>query len=166
MPIALSLARMQHRRLSPLSLLFWIGVAYVPALSGYFFGPDRWYHRLHKPDWTPPDSVFGPVWLTLYATMGLSIYMVARKDKHPLVPWAIGLFFLNLLLNAAWSPLFFGLHRPDLSLVCVGVQWFALMSMTRAFFKIRPAAGLLQIPHLLWVSFAFALNAAIWNLNR
>ncbi|WP_272090980.1 TspO/MBR family protein [Nannocystis bainbridge] len=166
MPIPLNLATMQHRRFSPLSLLFWIGLAYVPATTGIFFGPDRWYHRLTKPDWTPPDAVFGPVWTALYASMGLSIYLVARKDKHPLVPWAIALFLLNLMLNAAWSPLFFGLHRPDLSLVCIGVQWFALVSMIRAFWRVRPAAGMLQVPHLLWLTFAFALNAAIWHLNR
>lgn len=157
---------MHDRRLSPLSLLFWVGVAYVPALSGWFFQPDRWYRRLAKPDWTPPDSVFGPVWMTIYALLGLSVYLVTRKDKHPLVPRALGLFFLVLLLNAAWTPLFFGLHRPDLALVCIGVQWLALVSMIGTFAKIRPAAAVLQAPHLLWISFAFALNAAIWNLNR
>jgi tryptophan-rich sensory protein len=78
----------------------------------------------------------------------------------------LGLFLVQLLLNAAWSPLFFGLHRPDFALVCVGIQWLVLVSLIRAFAKISPAAAFLQIPHLLWVSFAFALNAAIWHMNR
>lgn len=163
---ALSLASMHDRRLSPLSLLFWIGVAYVPAVPAYFFGPDRWYRRLAKPDWTPPDAVYGAVWMAIYATLGISVFLVCRRDKHPLLPRALGLFFLVLLLNGSWMPLFFGLHRPDLALVCIGVQWMALASMVRVFAKIRPSAGLLQVPHLLWLTFAFVLNAAIWNLNR
>lgn len=157
---------MQDRRLSPLSLLFWVGVAYLPALSGHYFGPDSWYRRLTKPGWNPPDEVFSLVWMALYGLLGLSVYLVARRDRHPALPRALGLFFFQLLLNAAWAPLFFGLHRPDLALVCAGLQWLALVSMIRVFATIRPTAGLLQAPHLIWVSFAFALNAAIWHLNR
>jgi tryptophan-rich sensory protein len=156
---------MHERRWSPLSLLFWIGVSYAPALPGAFFGPDRWYRRLTKPSWTPPDEVFSLVWTALCATLGISIYLVTRRD-HPRLPAALGLYFALLLLGTAWTPLFFGLHRPDFALVCVGLQWLTLVSLIGAFARIRPTAALLQLPHLVWVTFAFALNAAIWHLNR
>lgn len=157
---------MTDRRFSPLSLLFWIGVSYAAALPGVFSMPDGWYREIDKPWWTPPDAVFGPVWTVLYTLMGVAAYLVTRRDQHPALPRALTLFFLQLALNAIWSPLFFLLHRPDLALVCIGLLWLTLVSMIRTFARIRRAAGLSQIPYLLWVSFATALNAAIWWLNR
>ena len=157
---------MPPRRFSPLSLLFWLAVSYSAALPGLLFAPDGWYRRIDKPWWTPPDEVFGPVWMTLYALMGVSAYLVCRRDQHPLFAKALALFGVQLLLNAAYSPLFFGLHRPDFALVCIGLQWMTLVSLIAVLCRARLAAGLLQLPHFAWLSFAFALNLAIWYLNR
>lgn len=155
-----------RRRPSLLGLAFWIGVSYAAALPGMLFMPDGWYRRLEKPWWTPPDAVFGPVWTVLFTLMGVAMYMVSRRDQHPYAPRAYALFFVQLTLNMAWSPLFFGLRRPDLALVDIALLWLTLVAMIRTFHGIRPAAGLSQIPYLLWISFAAALNAAIWWLNR
>lgn len=157
---------MPTHRFSPLSLVFWVGVSYAAALPGMLFAPDGWYRRIDKPWWTPPDEVFGPVWTVLYGLMGVGMYLVARRDQHPDLGKAIALFCAQLLLNATYSPLFFGMHRPDLALVSTGLLWLTLVSMVRVFFRIRPAAGWLQVPYLLWVTYATALTGAIWWLNR
>lgn len=157
---------MHARRFSPLSLLFWTALSFMAAIPGVMFAPDGWYRRIAKPEWTPPDWLFGPVWTTLYLLLGVSTYLVARRSQHPDTPKALVLFFVQLLLNAAWSPLFFGAHRPDLALVCIGLLWAAIVAMIVVYWRIRPAAGALQLPYLAWVSFATALNAAIWHLNR
>ncbi len=155
-----------RRRGSPLSLLFWIAVSWAAALPGVMYAPDGWYRRLVKPWWTPPDALFGPVWTLLYTLMGVAVYLVLRRDQHPDTPKAVVLFFLQLIFNSLWSPLFFGMHRPDLALVDMGLLWLTVLAMMRTFHGIRPAAGLSQLPYLIWLSFAFALNAALWWLNR
>ena len=93
------------------------------------------------------------------------MHRVARRDG-PHTPVALTWFFSRLLLNALWTPLFFGLHRPDLALVCIVALWIAIVGMMRAFARVSPGAGAMLTPYLLWVSFATALNAAIWHLNR
>jgi tryptophan-rich sensory protein len=157
---------MSRRPFSPLSLLFWLTVSYAAALPGLLFAPDGWYRRIDKPWWTPPDEVFGPVWMVLYGLMGLGVYLVCRRDQHPDLGKALALFALQLLLNAAYSPLLFGLHRLDLALVCAGLLWLTVVSMVGTFARIRPLAGWLQLPYLLWTTYATALSGAIWWLNR
>lgn len=151
-------------RFSLMSLLFWLAISFAPGLIGTAFPPDGWYRRIIKPDWTPPDWLFGPAWTLLYVLIGVAVYRVARRDS-PHTPAALTWFFLQLVLNALWTPLFFGLHRPDLALACIAALWLAIVGTMRAFARVdRGAAGLL-VPYLLWVSFASALNAAIWYLN-
>jgi len=151
---------------SPLSLLFWLAVSFAPGAAGYAFKPDAWYRGLIKPDWNPPDWVFGPAWLTLYTIIGIAVYRVARRSEHPAAPAALTWFFVQLVLNALWSPLFFGLHRADLALICIVAMWIAIVGTMRAFARVTPASAALLVPYLAWVSFATALNAAIWHLNR
>lgn len=157
---------MQARRFSLLSLLFWTAIAFTAAIPGMLFPPDGWYRRIVKPDWTPPDWLFGPVWTTLYLLLGISTYLVVRRFQHPDTPRALVLFFVQLMLNAAWTPLFFGAHRPDLALACIGLLWVTLVAVIVNYWRVRPVAGALQLPYLAWISFATALNAAIWQLNR
>ena len=152
-------------RFSAVSLLFWLAVSFAPAITGYAFQPGEWYRHIIKPDWTPPGWLFGPVWLTLYFLIGVAIYRVARRSDHPAAPAAFTWFFIQLVLNALWTPLFFGLHRPDLALGCIVALWISIIATIRAFARVTPASAALLVPYLLWVSFATALNAAIWHLN-
>ena len=122
-----------------------------------------WYTTIAKPSWNPPGWVFGPVWTGLYAMMAVAAWLVWRKTgwSGPLVWWGT-----QLALNAAWSPLFFGLHRIDLALVDIVALWIAIAGTTIAFWRVSPLAGGLFVPYLAWVSLATALNFTLWRLNR
>jgi len=124
-----------------------------------------WYQTLAKPSWNPPGWVFGPVWTALYGMMAVSVWLVwmGRPGKWASAP--ILLFAVQLGFNAIWSPLFFGLHLAGLAFVDIVLLWLSLMVTVYMFLKQRLAAGLLLVPYLLWVSFAAALNFAIWRLN-
>ncbi len=130
------------------------------------FAPGAWYFALKKPSWTPPWYIFGPVWTLLYALMGISAWMVWAKlggfsgNPRPLV-----IFLVQLSLNAAWSPLFFGLRSPGAALADITLLWLALLFTVRAFWKADRAAAALLVPYLAWTTFAFALNFAIWRMN-
>ncbi len=154
-------------RHSSLELLFWLAVSFAPGLTGFLVQPDSsWWRNLRKPDWAPPDYLFGPVWTVLYLLIGVAVYRVARRRDHVVGPTALLWFFTQLVLNALWTPLFFGMHRPDLALVCIVGMLLAIVGTMRAFARVTPSSAALLVPYLLWVSFATALNAAIWQLNR
>ena len=125
-----------------------------------------WYPSLRKPSWNPPAWVFGPVWTALYLSMAIAAWLVWRRAGWPGGARALGLFAVQLALNAAWSPLFFGLRSPAAGLVDIAALWFAIAATVFAFFRIAPVAGALLVPYWLWVTFATVLNAAIWGLNR
>lgn len=122
----------------------------------------EWYPALAKPAWTPPPWVFGPVWTVLYVTMAIAAWLVWRRAG-----WcgALGWWTAQLALNALWSPVFFGMHRPDLAFAVIVALWIAIAGTTVAFWQISTLAGILFMPYWLWVSFAAALNFAIWRLN-
>lgn len=139
-----------------------IGAAFTaPAIQS------GWYAGLVKPALNPPSWVFGPVWTTLYALMGVSLWLVWIKAvaEPQARRRALLAFFIQLFLNAIWSIIFFGLHSPGWALVDLVLLWLAIVWTTVIFYKIsRPAAYLLA-PYLLWVSFASYLNYSIWMLN-
>jgi translocator protein len=121
-----------------------------------------WYPTLVKPSWQPPPWLFGPVWTVLYAMMAVAAWLVWRVGNARA---ALMLFGGQLLLNLAWSFLFFGARSPGLALLDIGALWLAIAATIFAFaFKSRIAAYLM-VPYLCWVSFASALNASIWSLN-
>ena len=122
----------------------------------------EWYPTIAKPTWTPPSWIFGPVWAALYAMMAVAAWLVWRRAG-----WGRALvwFAVQLALNAVWSPVFFGLHRIGLALVDIVLLWLTIAGTTVAFWRVMPAAGMLFVPYLAWVSFATALNFAIWQLN-
>jgi tryptophan-rich sensory protein len=127
---------------------------------------DRWYDGLDKPWFTPPKAVFGPVWTGLYALIALSGYRVWRTPRSRRRRTALGLWATQLVLNAAWTPLFFGLRRPMAALVDLA----ALAGTTTAYVAVarkldRPAA-MMMLPYLGWLGLAGALNEEIWRLNR
>ncbi len=147
------------------ALAGWVLVSFLPSLVGAFFTPGAWYAELDKPSWNPPSWVFGPVWTALYATMGVSAWLVWRERGLSGARGALTLFDVQLALNAAWSWLFFGLQRPGLAFAEIVALWLAIVATLAAFARhSRPAAWLLS-PYLAWVTFAAALNFAIWRLN-
>lgn len=124
-----------------------------------------WYALLNKPAWTPPNAVFGPVWSALFLLMGVAAWQVWRQAGWPRAAPALALFALQLVLNVGWSALFFALRSPGAALLEVAVLWLAIAATLRAFWRHSRAAGWLLAPYLAWVSFAAALNLAIWRLN-
>jgi len=124
-----------------------------------------WYPVLNKPSWTPPNWLFGPVWTLLYIAMGVAVWRVARTADRQRVGGAIALFAAQLLLNAGWSFLFFGARRPGWAALEILALWAAIAATLRAFARIDPWAAGLLVPYLAWVSYAAALNLAIWRLN-
>lgn len=123
-----------------------------------------WYGTLNKPFFSPPNYLFGPVWTLLYFLMGVSLYLV-WSSKSKLKKNALKIFFIQLVLNALWSIIFFGLRNPGLALVEVAVLWIAIILTIKVFYKISPPASYILIPYILWVSFAALLNLFIFLLN-
>ena len=127
----------------------------------------EWYPTLVKPAWTPPSWVFGPAWTALYLLMSVAVWRVwIHRDESPGVRATVRLHGVQLALNALWSVLFFGLRRPDFALVEIVALWSLLAVLQVRLFNHDRAAGWLWVPYLAWVSFATALNASIWWLNR
>ena len=126
-----------------------------------------WYAGLQKPFFNPPDWVFGPVWTALYFTLALAAWMVWKlESEDPLVKPALLLFFAQLIFNVLWPAFFFSMQRPGWALLEITLLWALGLYMAMVFFRINRRAGLLLIPYLGWVLYAFVLNAAIWWLNR
>lgn len=127
-----------------------------------------WYQTLKKPAWNPPSWVFGPVWTLLYALMGAASWLIWRKrvEEKKEVRTALTWYGVQLGLNGLWSFIFFGARRPDLALIEIVVLWFAILITVVKFSRLDRLAMALLIPYHLWVTFATALNATIWWLNR
>lgn len=151
-----------------LSLVAWIFLLVaLGAGVGILFGADAWYDGLLKPTFNPPTSVFGPVWTVLYALMAVAVWLVwrGRHGDAAMRRTALRLFWVQFALNLVWSPLFFGLHSPGLAFVDICLLWMAVLATALAFGRVRPLAGYLLVPYVLWVSFALVLNGTIWLMN-
>jgi benzodiazapine receptor len=146
-------------------LVGWLALCFAAAALGGFFTPGEWYAQLQKPSWNPPSWIFGPVWSALYIMMALAAWLVWRRGGFAAQRLALSLFSLQLLFNALWSPAFFGLRNPALALVDILLLWLALLATVLTFWRRSRVAGALLIPYLAWVSFASALNFALWRLN-
>jgi benzodiazapine receptor len=141
----------------------------VGGLGGAATAPSipAWYQGLNKPAWNPPNWVFGPVWTLLYILMGIAAWLVWRQGwDNPQVQAALAIFGIQLLLNLFWSLIFFGLHSPGWAVLEIVVLWGFILATIVLFYRLESVAGLLLIPYQLWVTFAAALNAAVWQLNR
>ena len=125
-----------------------------------------WYKTLAKPSFTPPNSLFSPVWIILFLLMGISLFLVWQKNlKDNKVKIALVFFAIQLVLNILWSILFFGLQSPLLAFIEIIILWLAILLTILKFIKVSKPAGLLLLPYILWVSFAALLNFFLWNLN-
>jgi tryptophan-rich sensory protein len=126
-----------------------------------------WYAGLKKPALTPPNSVFGPIWITLYLLMGIAMFLVWREGfEQEGVPLAFAVFWGQLVLNILWSAIFFGLRSLLGGMVTIFLLWIAILVNIITFFGVSPIAGGLLIPYIVWVSIAANLNVRIWILNR
>ena len=146
-----------------------VAVCLAVAAGGSLFtvrAVPTWYAQLHKPAWTPPGWLFGPVWTVLYLSMAVAAWLVWRKaGSFSAAAVPLALFAVQLALNAAWTPIFFGLHKLGFAFFEIVLLWCAIGATTVAFWRVAMPAGLLMVPYWLWVTFAAALNLAIWRFN-
>jgi len=153
---------------STIGLVVFVGVCLGIGFIGSLFtarSVGDWYDALNKPSWTPPKAVFGPVWSALYVMMGVAAWLVWRRGGLTASALPLTLFGIQLALNVAWSGVFFGLRLPGWAFVEIAALWGFILATAAAFWRVTPAAGYLLAPYLGWVSFAAALNLAIWRAN-
>jgi uncharacterized protein YbjT (DUF2867 family)/tryptophan-rich sensory protein len=151
-----------------LALLVSIAVCFGAAAIGSLLTMEAvgtWYPTLAKPTWTPPSSVFGPVWSVLYLLMAIAAWLVWRRSLGRPTARPLILFAVQLVLNVLWSGLFFGLRLPGAAFFEIVLLWVAIVATAAAFRGVSPLASWLLVPYLAWSSFAAALNYAIWRLN-
>jgi translocator protein len=148
-----------------LALAGWLLLCFAAASLGRLFGPDEWYRALEKPAWNPPGWIFGPVWTVLYTMMAVSAWLVWRQGSWGKHRTPLFIFLVQLSLNALWTPLFFGLHRPGVAFAEIVMLWLAIAVTLAAFSRVSRAAAWLLVPYLAWVSFAAVLNFTLWQLN-
>ncbi len=152
-----------------MSWIVFAGITFgAAAVGGWFTGSSvkTWYPGLLKPAGTPPSWVFGPVWSILYLLMATAAWLV-WQERHSHDVWLpLGLFFGQLLLNAAWSLIFFGLQRPGLALVEILILLMAIVLTAISFSEYSGYAFWLMAPYAIWVGYATYLNLGFWRLNR
>lgn len=146
-----------------LALGLFVGLNLLAALSGATFRPDDWYRRLVKPTWQPSDRLFGPVWSVLYLANAIAGWLVWQKAGLGL---PILVYLVSLALNAGWSVLFFGLRSIGGALAWILLLWLSILLQILLFWPVSEPAAILLLPYLAWVTFATALNAKLWRLNR
>lgn len=147
------------------ALGLFVAASFLAALPGGLLTDASWYVALARPTWAPPGWLFGPVWTVLYLMIAVSGWLVWLRgawasQRKPLIAFGI-----QLALNCAWTPIFFGAREIGVALVVIGVLLVAIAVNVALFWRVRRLAGALLVPYLLWVSFASALNFAIWRLN-
>ena len=150
---------------SALALAGWLALCFSAAALGAFFMPGEWYAGLKKPVWNPPGWIFGPVWTGLYTMMAVAAWLVWQRVGFGSQRRPLTLVLVQLALNAGWTPLFFGLHWPGIAFAEIALLWLAIAATLTAFRRVSRAAGWLFAPYLAWVTFAAALNFALWRLN-
>ena len=150
-----------------IGLVAWLAISFIAAGIGSAASIQArpFYAQLVRPEWAPPANVFGPVWTILYALMGISAWLIWRVDGFRAARTALTVFLVQLAVNALWSWLFFGWRLGALALADIVLLWALIVATVVLFWRIKPLAGALLIPYLLWVSFASALSYSVWQLN-
>jgi benzodiazapine receptor len=140
----------------------------IGAIAGLFTAQaiPEWYATLNRPSFNPPNWLFGPVWTTLYFLLGISFFLIWKLEPGKERNLAILAFLLQLLLNFGWSFIFFYFKLIGFALVEIVLLWISIVTMLIMFYKIRPIAAFINIPYLLWVTFATILNGSYFLLNR
>jgi len=150
-----------------MGLMGWLALSFVASGIGAMASirAATFYAQLIQPSWAPPSSVFGPVWTLLYALMGVAAWLVWREGGLRANRSAHILFLMQLAVNALWSWLFFAWHRGALAFADIVLLCVLIMATLVSFWRVRPLAGALLIPYLMWVVFAAVLNFSVWHLN-
>ena len=151
-----------------LSLIPFVAVCFLAAGVGALAtnsSVKTWYPQLQRPQWTPPDWLFGPVWTALYLMMAISAWLVWRGSDSGAPRFALTLFGVQLVLNALWSVLFFGLRKIGPAFAEILLLWMILIATAVAFLPLSLLAAWLLIPYIAWVGFASYLNFRIWQMN-
>lgn len=150
-----------------IGLVGWLLLSFAAAAIGALASVQAadFYRQLAQPSWAPPASVFGPVWSVLYVLMGVAAWLAWRDGGWHRQRGVLVLFVLQLAVNALWSWLFFGWHRGALAFADIVLLWLLIVATVIGLWRARPLAGALLLPYLGWVSFATALNYAVWQLN-
>lgn len=150
-------------------LIIAIAVSEMAGVIGVFFTTpaiqSNWYAGIIKPAFNPPAGVFGPVWTTLYALIGISLFLIWRDERAANKNIAYRFFIIQLILNAVWSIVFFYHHNIGGAFVEIVILWLAILATIIAFAKISKPAAWILVPYIFWVSFAGYLNYSIWVLN-
>ena len=152
-----------YDRRSVMSGLVFAILVFAAASSGAVFKPGEWYLSLKRPSWTPPSWAFPVVWTILYIMIAISGWMVWERAGWSA---AIAVWGLQLVMNAAWSWLFFGRRRMDLAMIDVSLLFAAVVGYIVLAWPISQTAAYLFMPYALWVATAATLNYSVWQLNR
>ncbi|MFA5392481.1 MAG: TspO/MBR family protein [Candidatus Paceibacterota bacterium] len=152
--------------------IFPLLVSILIALSAGFIGSfftapsiSSWYAFINKPSFSPPNWLFAPAWILLYILMAIAAFLVWKKRDNLKTKQALIFYGIQLILNALWSIIFFGMKNPGLAFLEIIILWLFILITLIKFYKINKVAGLLFVPYFLWVSFASILNFAVWMLN-
>jgi tryptophan-rich sensory protein len=152
-----------------ISFIIFIVLCFIVQIIGSFWTRETvstWYPTLIKPSWTPPNSIFGPVWSCLYVLIAVAGWLIYRAESSSQRSLALIFYGVQLCLNFIWSFLFFSLRNPMLGLIDILLlSLFIILTIVKTY-SFRPLASLLLIPYLLWVLYATGLNAAIYILNK
>lgn len=146
------------------TLLGFLAATFGAGSTGALFKPGSWYRSLSKPVWTPPDWLFPIAWSLIYLAISVAAWWISLNPSVWAVP-ALALWSWQIVMNALWSPVFFGLRRLGAAMGVMVFLWTSVAITTALFWWIDPFAGWLMLPYLIWVSYAGALNAAIWRRN-
>ena len=147
-------------------LIISLALPQLAGIIGSFFTASAipsWYATLQRPSFSPPNWIFGPVWVILYILMGISVYLIWQKNKK--TREALWLFWIHLFFNGSWSIVFFGFQNIGLAFVNIIIIWLLIIILMIKFWKINKWATYLLVPYFLWVSFASYLNYSIWMIN-
>jgi benzodiazapine receptor len=145
-----------------LKLAMFVAIVAAVAFAAGQFMPGAWYAGLAKPSWTPPNWLFGPVWSVLYLMIAVAGWLTWESEAAPSARWLWG---VQLVLNGIWSPIMFGWHNITAALGVIVVLWIVIAAFIGATRRPVRAAAFLFVPYLVWVSYATALNFALWRLN-
>lgn len=149
---------------APFSFAVFVGLVIAAAAFGGQWGAGPWYNALSKPGWTPPDWLFPVAWTVLYLMMAVAGWLI-WETPHPSRPVLLAVWGAQLFLNALWSYIFFGRKDIGLALAELSGLWALIAIFVVLAWPVNREAALLFLPYLVWVSYADALNLAIWRRN-